>query len=81
MLRKQNNNGEIELIDEYDPKRHNSTCVTSIWKSALEAAKRKEKEYGKEELGPWDNFEWGMLNGKQSALRWALGDEWDMLDN
>lgn len=51
-----------------------------VWKRAAEAARRKEKQYGLEELGPWDDFEWRMINGKLSALRWVLGDDWDMLD-
>jgi hypothetical protein len=25
------------------------------------------------------DFEWSMINGKLSALRWVTGDEWDML--
>jgi hypothetical protein len=51
-----------------------------VWEGALRAAAKVEKSIGLENLGPWDDFEWGMLNGKLSALRWVLGDEWDMLD-
>jgi hypothetical protein len=51
-----------------------------IWQGALRAAKETEKKYGKKNLGPHSDFEWGMINGKLSALRWVLGDEWDMLD-
>jgi hypothetical protein len=51
-----------------------------VWEGALKAAARVEKEYGLEHLGPWSDFEWGMINGKLSALRWVLGDDWDMLD-
>lgn len=40
---------------------------------------RVEAEYG-ETLGAYTDFEWGMLNGKLSALRWVLGSEWDFLD-
>ena len=50
------------------------------WKSALKAAEMVEEEYGIENLGPHSDFEWGMLNGKLSALRWVVGLEWDMLD-
>lgn len=47
---------------------------------ANRAAQRIEGTYGAGDLGPWDDFEWGMLNGKLSTLRWVLGDDWDMLD-
>ncbi len=56
------------------------TVQRDVWEGALKSARRVERQYGKKNLGPWDDFEWGMINGKLSALRWALGDEWDMLD-
>ncbi len=62
------------------PKRHQRTTVDTIWAGALAAAKRTEDEVGTENLGPWSDFEWGMLNGKLSALRWVMGSEWDFLD-
>lgn len=51
-----------------------------IWKRANKAARAIERKYGVENLGPWSDFEWGMINGKLSALRWILGEEWDCLD-
>lgn len=56
---------------------HDKLVVDDIWNGALKAAKRVEKKYGKNNLGPYSKFDWGMLNGKLSALRWVLGDEWD----
>jgi len=54
--------------------------VDTVWKGALKSAKGAERKLGEGNYGPWTDFEWGMINGKVSALRWALGDEWDMLD-
>lgn len=54
--------------------------LDTVWEQALAAAKRAEEEVGLKNLGPWNDFEWGMINGKLSALRWILGDDWDMLD-
>lgn len=51
-----------------------------VWEGAVRAAAKVERKYGKKNLGPWSDFEWGMINGKLSAIRWMLGDEWDMLD-
>lgn len=56
------------------------TIQRDVLKMAIATARKVERRYGKKNLGPWDDFEWGMVNGKLSALRWVLGDEWDMLD-
>jgi len=56
------------------------TVDTEIWKDALKAAKTIEEKYGEESLWHESDFEWGMLNGKLSALRWLVGEDWDMLD-
>ena len=76
--------GSIKIVEvENDADRRGSrerTVQRDIWERALAAAKRVEKEFGKENLGPWTDFEWGMINGKLSALNWVMGEKWDMLD-
>lgn len=54
-------------------------CDPNIWKQAQEQATKLEKKYDNDIL-VYDDFEWGMRNGKLSALRWLLGEEWDTLD-
>ncbi|MFJ2827420.1 PIN domain-containing protein [Streptomyces sp. NPDC087263] len=39
-----------------------------------------ERRYGENNVGPWDDFGWGFVQGKLSALRWILGEDWDFLD-
>lgn len=70
--------GEIEIVPEGTQRYGNGVIHEHILKGALASAERVREQY--EDTGPWDDFEWGMINGKLSALRWILGDEWDMLD-
>jgi hypothetical protein len=51
-----------------------------VKQKAEAVASRIESKYARLELGPYSDFEWGMLNGKLSALRWVQGEEWDSLD-
>ncbi|TMR39378.1 hypothetical protein ETD85_01645 [Nonomuraea zeae] len=39
-----------------------------------------QERYGADNVGPWDDWGWGFVHGKLSALRWALGSDWDFLD-
>lgn len=75
--------GKIKVVDKETyprPPGAPKTIQRDVLKGALKAARSVERRYGKKNLRPWDDFEWGMINGKLSALRWVLGDEWDMLD-
>lgn len=69
-----------ETWDDATPEERRNLIVDSIWEGMNAAMKSAEEEFGADELGPWTDFEWGMLSGKLSAIRWVLGDDWDMLD-
>jgi hypothetical protein len=72
--------GTLRIIEDKDFSIENSadTITKSIWEGAKKSAKKVEKRFRGETL-LWNDFEWGMLNGKLSALRWVLGEDWDEL--
>ena len=47
---------------------------------ALEPVQDFFKRNGSDEIESWTDYEWGLVSGKLSAIRWMLGDEWDLLD-
>lgn len=77
-------NKEIKIVtkEEWGKAGSNNSAhiVDSVWDGAKRAATETLSRLGKAKCGPHDDFEWGMINGKLSAIRWMLGDDWDMLD-
>jgi hypothetical protein len=72
-----------KLVLQQKLKEGSETITPEIKRGMLAAMRRAEAKYGKKKLrGGYysDDFGWGMLNGKLSALRWVLGEDWDMLD-
>jgi hypothetical protein len=53
-----------------------------IIKGMVRGKRDAERRFSKKSLranmaSDWD---WGFVSGKLSAIRWVLGDDWDMLD-
>lgn len=71
--------GEHKIVPRSEYKGGVNTTPVDIFRDARKSAERMEKRYPADELGPWSDFEWGMINGKLSALRWVLGEDWDEL--
>lgn len=77
---------EKELADKLWYERHMAShqngdhCGGPLADGDCRPAERIRDKYGIENLGPYDGYDWGMLNGKLSALRWVMGEDWDMLD-
>jgi len=58
--------GEIPMADLSEP---------HLVKAA-EKMREVEEKYGEENL-VWDDAEWGIIQGKLSALSWVMGSEWE----
>lgn len=71
-------NGKTQIIPAGTQRYGSEVIDENVLVRAKAVAQKMREKY--DDTGPWSDFEWGMLNGKLSALRWILGDEWDMLD-
>lgn len=89
MILRRNDNSIFDMYNElwdkvwwnrhmYSQHRHEKKLISCAGREGIgcEAAARIEKKYGKKNLG-WDDIDWGLLQGKMSALAWVMGSEWE----
>lgn len=69
--------GEHKLVERWSRRNAQSATVRSVWEGAQESARKMEEKYGLNDLGPWNDFDWGILNGKMAAIRLMLGEDWE----
>src|SRR4051794_35323851 len=71
---------ERKLVLLENVKRGEETVDAGVLRDMRNAMRALEKKFGgSEHLMADSDFDWGMLNGKLSALRWVMGDDWDEL--
>jgi len=48
----------------------------------LKGKREAEKRFGKKRLlaNMASDWNWGFVSGRLSAIRWVLGEDWDVLD-
>ena len=68
------------ILDEKIGHGEHDPMTPEIAEQAHAAMRAIRERYGPENVGPWDDWHWGYVNGKLVTLRWVLGMEWDFLD-
>jgi hypothetical protein len=67
--------------ENYKARVKNGEMSQETYDEVIKGRKRIEEEIPEEDRIPKDQYEWGVICGKLSALRWVLGFDWDMLDS
>jgi pyrimidine deaminase RibD-like protein len=70
------NRHEARRLRSETGEEHAGGADRAIPEEAVQAARKIEERYGRESL-ELDDYEWGLLSGRMSALSWVLGSDWD----